>query len=163
MIFLFTGNGKGKTTAAIGMGVRAAGHKKRAVMIKFMKGIESGEDLIKIPYFEIYKFGRKEFVNLKNPAEEDKKMARMGFEFAKKIAKEKPFLLILDEINVAASIGLLNKKEIIDFIKNLDVHVVLTGRYAPKEFIEIADLVTEMKEIKHPYEKGRKAEEGIEW
>ena len=163
MIFLFTGNGKGKTTAAIGMGVRAAGHKKRVVMIKFMKGIESGEDLIKIPYFEIYKFGRKEFVNLKNPAEEDRKMARMGFEFAKKIAKEKPFLLILDEINVAASIGLLNKKEIIDFIKNLDVHVVLTGRYAPKEFIEIADLVTEMKEIKHPYEKGRKAEEGIEW
>ena len=163
MIFLFTGNGKGKTTASIGMGVRAAGHNKRVVMIKFMKGIDSGEDLIKIPNFEIYKFGRKEFVNLKNPAEEDKKLAREGFEFAKKIAKEKPFLLILDEINVAVHIGLLDKEEVINFVKDLEFHVVLTGRYAPKEFIDLADLVTEMKEIKHPYEKGRKAEEGIEW
>ena len=163
MIFLFTGNGKGKTTAAIGMGIRAAGHNKRVVMIKFMKGIESGEDLLEIPNFKIYKFGRKEFVNLNNPSEEDKELAKKGLEFAKKIATEKPFLLILDEINVATKIGLLNKNEVINFIKNLDFHVVLTGRYAPKEFIEFADLVTEMKEIKHPYEKGRSAEEGIEW
>ncbi len=163
MIFLFTGNGKGKTTASIGMGIRAAGHKKRVVMIQFMKGRKTGETMIKIPNFEIYQFGRKEFVDYKNPTEEDKRLAREGLEFAKKVSKEKPFMIILDEINVAVYSELVKKEDVIEFIKNTDSHVVLTGRYAPKEFIEIADLVTEMKEIKHPYEKGIGAQEGIEW
>ncbi len=161
MIIVYTGNGKGKTTAAIGAAIRAVGHGKKVVMVEFMKGQKTGELNVKIPNFEIYQFGRKEFVI--EPTEEDKKLAEEALDFADlKIKEENPFLLILDEVNVAVHMGLIDAKRVIEVARKAK-NVILTGRYAPKEFIEIADLVTEMKEIKHPYQKGTPAMEGIDF
>ena len=162
MIIVYTGNGKGKTTAAIGAGIRAIGHGKKVVMIEFMKGQKTGELNLNLPNFEIYQFGTKEFVM--EPTEEDKEKAKEGLKFAEKIIEnEQPFLLILDEINVAVKFGLIDPKEVIELLKKVKNHVILTGRYAPKEFIEIADLVTEMKEVKHPFKEGKPAVEGIDF
>lgn len=162
MIIVYTGNGKGKTTAAIGAGIRAIGHGKKVVMIEFMKGQKTGELNVKLPNFEVYQFGTKEFVV--EPTEEDKEMAKEGLKFAEKIIEnEQPFLLILDEINVAVKFGLIDSKEVIKLLKKAKNHVILTGRYAPREFIEIADLVTEMKEVKHPFKEGKPAVEGIDF
>ena len=162
MIIIYTGNGKGKTTAAIGAGIRAVGHGKKVVMIEFMKGQDTGELHVNIPNFKIYQFGSEQFVI--KPTEEDKKRAREALRFAEEIyIKEKPFLIILDEINVAVSMSLLTVDEVLMTLEKIKSHVILTGRYAPVEFISIADLVTEMKEIKHPYQKGIPAQEGIDF
>ncbi len=162
MIIVYTGNGKGKTTAAIGAGIRAIGHGKKVVMIEFMKGQKTGELNVNLPNFKVYQFGTKDFVV--EPTEKDKEMAREGLKFAEKIIEnEQPFLLILDEINVAVKFGLIDPKEVIELLKKVKNHVILTGRYAPKEFIEIADLVTEMKEVKHPFKEGKPAVEGIDF
>jgi len=155
-IYLWTGNGWGKTTSALGVALRAIGHNKRVVIVQFMKGRKYiGEYKVRRrlnPYYNIYQFGREGFVNLKNPSKRDKELARRGFEFAKRIVKTKPFLLILDEINLAARIGLLDKKEVLEFIDSVpkEVTVYMTGRYAPKEFVKRADYVSEIKAVKHP-------------
>ena len=168
-VYLWTGNGWGKTTSALGVALRAIGHGKRVVIIQFMKGRKYiGEYKIKErlkPNYEIYQFGTKRFIDLKNPTEKDKERAKRGLEFAKKIVKTKPFLLILDEINLAAAIGLLDVKDIIDFLDSVpkSVTVYLTGRYAPKELIKRADYVTEVIPIKHPELDTRKAKKGIDY
>lgn len=168
-VYLWTGHGWGKTTSALGVVLRAVGHKKKVVMIQFMKGRKNiGEYRSRIrllPYFKMYQFGRKEFVKLSKPTEKDKKLARKGFQFAKKILKEKkPFLLILDEINIAAAVGLLDIKEIVEFLDSVPktTTVYLTGRYAPKKLMDRADYVTEIKAIKHP-PLGKKAKKGIDY
>ncbi len=167
MIIVYTGNGKGKTTAALGLALRSIGYGKKIVLIQFMKGRETGEILAarKIPGFEIYKFGRKGFVDLKKPEKEDMNLANKALEFAKKTAKKKPDVLILDEINVAVKFGLLKLRDVLKLIgatpKNTTL--VLTGRYAPKEIIRKADIVTEMAEIKHHFKKGVKAIKGIDY
>lgn len=168
-IHLYTGEGEGKTITAFGLALRALGHGHKVIIIQFMKGRKNiGEYKIKrrlSPEYEIHQFGRKEFINLKNPAPVDFKLARKGLEFAKKALKKKPDLLILDEINLAAAFRLIKVEEVLKFLDSVpkNTTVVLTGRRAPKELIERADLVTEMKEIKHPMKKGVPARRGIEY
>lgn len=172
MIYILTGNGKGKTTSALGMGLRAIGAGRKVLMIQFLKRGDSSETKIikKIKNFEIKGFGRSGFGPY---SKKDSQLARLGFLFAKKFClpagraakSEKCGFLILDEINVALNFKLLNLKEVIEFLKeygrNLDV--VLTGRYCPGEIIKMADLVTEFKEIKHYFKKGILAKKGVEF
>lgn len=117
------------------------------------------------PECEIRQFGRKEFIDLKKPEPIDYELARNGLEFAKKALKKKPKLLVLDEINLATAIGLLNVEEVLNLLNDIppSTVVILTGRKAPKKFIERADLVTEMREVKHPMHKGVPARRGIEY
>lgn len=166
-VYLWTGNGWGKTTSALGAALRCLGHSYKVVIIQFMKGRKDriGEYKIKksLPGFEIYQFGRKGWVNLKKPSDEDRKLARKGLEFAKKKAKEKPFLLVLDEINLAVAIGLLNEKEVINFLDKIPekVHVYMTGRYATKGLIKRADYANEIVLRKGP--KKLIGEKGIDY
>ena len=166
LIYLFTGNGKGKTTSALGTAIRATGYGKRVIVIQFMKGRETGEKkFFKEHKLEFYQFGREGFVNFRNPSEEDKKLAKEGLKFAKEKLKEKPFLIVLDELNVAVAANLLSVEEVLQFLNEIpeETNIIITGRYAKQELIEKADLVTEMKEIKHPFQKGKPAVEGLDY
>ncbi len=169
LVQVYTGNGKGKTTAALGQALRAYGHGFKIIVIQFMKGkINYGElkAVKKLDGFEIEQYGLPTFVEKNNPSEEDLELARKGLERAKEVLKDGKYdMVILDEANIAIDYGLIPISEVIELIKNKPSHVelVLTGRYAPKEIIEIADLVTEMREIKHHYQKGVQAREGIEY
>ena len=145
LIILFTGEGKGKTSAAMGTVARALGSGKKVVVIQFMKGnISSEKKFFEDKNCEFYNFGQETLVNLKNPSDKDREECMKAFSMAKEKASEKPFLLVLDEINVAVSCNMLSKKEVIDFLKGVSpgTNIVLTGRYAPDEFIRIADVVT---------------------
>lgn len=167
-VYLWTGNGWGKTTSALGVSLRAIGHGQKVIIIQFMKGRKDvGEYKIQKrlkPNYNIYQFGTKKFMNTKNPSQQDKKLAQKGFEFAKKALKQKPNLLILDEINLAAKIKLLDTKEIIKFLNSVPrkINVYLTGRYAPKELVKRADYTTEIKAVKHP-PLTKKAKKGIDY
>lgn len=168
MIIVYTGNGKGKTTAAIGLGVRAAGHGKQVAMFQFMKGRDDvGELIVKkiLKNFEIFQLGKKTFVNLKNPSQEDKNLARQGLSMIEEYLEKKQVdVVILDEVNVATHIKLIDPKDVLRVLnKYKDVTFVLTGRNAPEEFINIADTVTIMCEVKHHYQKGYVSVEGIDW
>ena len=162
-IIVFTGDGKGKTTAAIGTAVRAAGYGKKVVMIQFLKKGEYGETRIQNENFKIYQFGREEFVI--SPQQKDYELAEKALNFAfEVIEKEKPFLLILDEINVAIDMGLIKKEKVMELLeKRGETHIILTGRNVCDEVIKAADLITEMRKVKHYYDKGTKAIEGIEY
>jgi cob(I)alamin adenosyltransferase len=156
-IYLYTGTGGGKTMNAIGLALRSIGHKHKVVIIQFLKWWKNiGEYKIRKklhPYYEIYQFGRKGWVGLENLDERDKKLAKKGLEFAKKIVKEKkPNLLVLDEINLAVHCGLLNVDEVIEFLDKIPkkTDVVLTGRYASKKLMDRADFVNEIVDVKHP-------------
>lgn len=178
MIIIFTGNGKGKTTAALGQAIRALGQEKKVLIIQFIKNISSGEHkffssfLFPLSSFRIIK-GGKGFVGIlgdKLPFSEHKKAAQKILKLAaQKInppADGKKYdLIVLDEINVAVNLKLLSAKKVLDILKNFpkDKDIILTGRSAPKSFIKIADLVTEMKEVKHPFKKGVRAKKGIEF
>jgi len=165
---VYTGNGKGKTTAALGLALRAMGRDLKVYMIQFIKGgFDYGELYIRdcLPNFRLIAFGRGEFIN--GPLTEvDLEQAREAFQMAKKVINSEEYdIVILDEINVALHLGLIPLDEVIDLIKGKPSHIelVLTGRYAPPEILELADLVTEMREIKHPYQKGVLARKGIEY
>ncbi len=166
MIVVFTGNGKGKTTASLGQAVRAVGRGKNALMIQFIKGPWiSGEDLVFVKKkdsdegkFEIKKMGLG-FVGILGdqlPKEEHVKAAREALKYFKDQMQNFD-LIILDEVNVALSINLLTEEEVLNAIRNFPVEklLILTGRGAPFSITAVADLVTEMKEIKHPFNKGR--------
>lgn len=165
---LFTGDGKGKTTAALGAALRAAGHGATVCMIQFMKGRPYGELAAarKIPGFTIEQHGRDEFVDPQQPEEIDIELARRGWSRAREIVSAgKTDMLILDEINVAVSFGLIPLPEVVELIKNrpAGMDFILTGRYAPPALIELAHTVTEMKEIKHHYQNGIQMRKGIEY
>lgn len=175
MLIVFTGNGKGKTTAALGSAMRALGQGKRVLMIQFIKGPWiSGEDRfakrfkIQDSRFKIVK-GGKGFVGILDdsyPRRVHIDAARKTLKLADQAMKSKKWdLIILDEVNVAASLGLIQADEVLKIMKNLPEEkiVILTGRDAPKEFVKQADLVTETKEIKHPFQKGKKAKLAIEF
>ncbi len=156
-IYLYTGTGGGKTMNAIGLAMRSIGHKHKVVIIQFLKWWKNiGEYKIRKklhPYYEIYQFGRKGWIGLENLDERDKKLAKKGLEFAKKIVKEKkPNLLVLDEINLAIHCDLLNVDEVIEFLDKIPkkTDVVLTGRYASKKLIDKSDFVNEIVDVKHP-------------
>ena len=154
LIQVYTGNGKGKTTASLGLILRAVGHGFKSSMIQFMKDEASyGETVVHnfLPGFEIIPVGRAELVNLKQPDLIDRELAEQGWNLAKKkISSGQYQLVVLDEINIALKFGLLSIPEIVSFLasKNNACEVVLTGRYASPEVIELADLVTEMKDLK---------------
>ena len=168
-IHLYTGEGEGKTLTAIGAAIRAVGHGYKAIIIQFMKGRKNiGEYKIKeklSPQYEIYQFGRREFINLHSPDPIDYKLARKGLEFAKKALKRRPKVLVLDEINLAVAAGLIKLEAVIELLKETpkSTVVILTGRRAPKELIAMADLVSEVHEVKHPLRIGVKSRKGIEY
>jgi cob(I)alamin adenosyltransferase len=156
-VYLYTGTGGGKTTNALGLVMRSVGHNHKAVVIQFMKWWKNtGEYMIQkrlAPYYEIYQFGREGWHGLNNLGEEDRKLAKKGLEFAKKIVKEKkPHLLVLDEVNLAVHCKLLRVEEILELLDMVSekTDVVLTGRYAPERLMDVADFVNEIKDVKHP-------------
>ena len=165
---IYTGPGKGKTTAAIGLGVRATGEGLSVYMIQFMKGRRYSEidALEKIPNFTVVQFGRDEFVSKEKPEQIDIDFARDGFDHAKSIiTKGKHDVIILDEINVAVDFNLIQVEDVLKLIEEKPKHVelVLTGRYASPEIVKRADLVSEILEIKHPYQHGVQSRKGIDW
>ena len=166
---IYTGNGKGKTTAAIGQAVRAAGFGLTTYIVQFMKEfpyneVNSLKHLSK--WITIEQFGGDDFVYKKElPGKEDLEKAQKGLSAAKeKMLSGEYDLIILDEVIVAIYFKLFKSKELIDFIKQKpeNVELILTGRYCPEELIGIADLVTEMNEVKHYYQKGITSRKGIE-
>ena len=168
LIHIYTGNGKGKTTSAIGLGVRATGNGLKVYMIQFMKGRRYSEiDALEvIPNFTVFQSGRDEFVSKENPEKIDIDLAREGFEHAKKIINAgKHDLVILDEINVAVDFNLIPLEDVLKLLdeKPGKVELVLTGRYANPELVRMADLVSEILEIKHPYQEGVQSRKGIDW
>ncbi len=176
---LYTGDGKGKTTCALGAGLRAAGHGLRVLMICFMKAevaerdgeteVNYGEfgSIEKIPNFEIVAMGRLDWVDKENPDPIDVKLAQDGLELAREaLLKKSCDVLILDEINVAVEWNLISLEDQLSLIdaKPPDVELIMTGRYARTEVIEAADLVTEMREVKHYYTSKRaQARKGFEF
>ncbi|MEY8415682.1 cob(I)yrinic acid a,c-diamide adenosyltransferase [Tissierella praeacuta] len=165
-IHVYTGNGKGKTTAALGLSLRAIFAGKKVFFGQFIKGMDYSEleSQRYLPNFKIQQFGRDCFI-YNNPTDEDIRMAKEGLEICKRILNSHEYdIVVLDEINIATYYRLLDPDDIIDILKNREpkIEVILTGRYADEKIIEFADLVTEMKEIKHYYYKGVEARKGIE-
>jgi cob(I)alamin adenosyltransferase len=166
---VYTGNGKGKTTAALGLALRAVGRQMMVCMIQFMKGGGPyGEQLAATalaPFFTVVQTGRKGWIRKGSPIPEDIRLAREALIKSREaLVGSRYDLVILDEINNAVHYGLVPVEEVLALIdlKPDTVELVLTGRYAHERIIEAADLVTEMREIKHYYRKGVPAREGIE-
>ena len=167
-IHVYTGYGKGKTTAAIGLGIRATGDGLKVIMIQFMKGRRYSEieALENIPHFTVVQYGRDEFVSKERPEQIDIDLARDGFEHAKKILQKGEYdVVILDEINVAVDFNLIPLQDVLQLLseKPRKVELILTGRYASPEIVKQADLVSEILEIKHPYQNGVQSRKGIDW
>ena len=172
LVIVYTGGGKGKTSAALGLVLRAVGYNHKVCMVQFVKGswhygeLDSAKRLA--PEFEMITAG-KGFVGIfddKSPREEHVKAANDTLMISReKIASGKFDVVILDEINYAIQLELLKLDDVIDLIKSkpTELDLVLTGNHAAKEVIELADLVTEMKEIKHPFKSGLKAKKGIDF
>jgi cob(I)alamin adenosyltransferase len=171
LVIVYTGNGKGKTTAALGMALRAAGHGKKTLIVQFIKSFHNyGE----IKFAKKYHCGisiktmGKGYVKIKGdryPFKEHVKSAKAAFQFAKdQILSKKYDIVVLDEINIALDKKLLTVQEVAELIqqKPSQLHLILTGRSAPKKLIQLADLVSEVKEVKHPFKKGILAQKGIE-
>lgn len=168
LVHLYTGNGKGKTTAAFGLALRVAGRGGRVLIVQFLKGLPTGEVMAvkKIPEIEVRRFGSERFVDPKRPKEEDIALARRGLQEAAAAMSSGDYrLVVLDEVNVAVAFKLIDEEEVISAVESRHPHteVVLTGRYAPPSFYELADYVTEFKEVKHPFSSGIPAREGIEF
>jgi cob(I)alamin adenosyltransferase len=167
-IHVYTGNGKGKTTVAIGLGIRAIGAGLKVIMIQFMKGRRYSEiDVIQhIKNFTVVQFGRDEFVSKEKPEQIDIDLAQKGLNYAKDVVKQGEYdLVILDEINVAVDFHLISLEDVIELVekKPETIELVLTGRYASPDIIKHADIVSEILEIKHPYKKGVQSRKGIDW
>lgn len=165
-IHLYTGKAAGKTSAALGRALRAIGHGHRVVIIQFLKGrTDTGEYKIAerlSPEYEIYQYGTEEFINLYNPSDEDIDLANQGLEAVRKVMETGPDVLVLDEICYACADRLVNTKDVVDILeaKPQKTYIILTGRRAPKEFIEIADIATELTDLK---ERDCTALEGVEY
>jgi len=168
MIHIYTGNGKGKTTAALGLIIRALGNDKRICLIQFMKkNFVYGEIkfLEKQNNIDVFQFGTDQLIDPNNPDEIDFKEAELGYKKAKEILNSGKYdLIVIDEINVAIKWKLLlleKQLELMDI--KTDAEVVMTGRYASPEVVKKANLVTEMLEIKHYFTEGVQAREGVEF
>jgi cob(I)alamin adenosyltransferase len=172
LVVVYTGKGKGKTTAALGIVLRSVGHGYRVGMIQFIKGewyygeLSSSKRLE--PEFEMIVAG-KGFVGIiddDHPIQEHQKAAQDALALARERLSSKMYdVMILDEINYAMKLNLIPVKNVIDIVKEKPrkTTLILTGNYAPAEVIAVADLVTEMREIKHPYQLGIKAKKGIDY
>jgi len=169
LVQVYTGDGKGKTSAAFGLALRAVGRGLKVYVIQFIKGgFDYGELYVveRLPNFKLKAFGRGKFVTDVSPAEDDVRLAKEAFELAREVVSGGEYdVVVLDEINVALHLKLVGIEEVVDLIRRKPKHVelVLTGRSAPSEVVELADLVTEMREVKHPYTKGVPPRKGIEY
>ena len=169
LVQVYTGDGKGKTTAAVGLAIRAIGRGLKVFIIQFIKGgFDYGElhVLERLPNVEVRAFGRGHFISPDGPSQEDLEEARKAMELAREVVKSGEYdIVILDEVNVALYFGLVDLEDILELIREKPDHVelVLTGRKAPRELLEAADLVTEMREVKHPYRRGVPPRPGIEF
>jgi cob(I)alamin adenosyltransferase len=169
LVQVYTGDGKGKTSAAFGLALRAAGRGLKVYIIQFIKGgFDYGELHVadRIPNLTLKAFGRGKFITAEPPEKEDVSLAEQALQLARKVVSNgQSDVVILDEINVALRLKLVSLEEVMDLIKSkpANVELVLTGRRAPEEVIEAANLVTEMREIKHPYREGLASRRGIEY
>ena len=168
LIIVHTGDGKGKTTAAIGLGVRAVGAGLRVLMIQFIKNRKTGELAALKKFgdaFEVHQMGEG-FTWTRKDKKKDAAAAMRAWEFALEKAGTGSYeMLILDEINIALQHGFIPLEAVLKFLreKKEGFHVVLTGRYAPQEIMDMADTITEMKEIKHHFKAKVSAQKGIEF
>jgi len=165
-VHVYTGNGKGKTSAALGLGLRAAGAGLRVCMVQFIKGVRSSEvgSLAYIPNFVFVPYEKFVADYSKGNAE----AAGKCLEYSREIVGSGSYdVVILDEINVAVGFGLVSLEEVLNLIliknKPKNLELVLTGRYAAKELVDLADIVTEMREVKHVFKKGVQARRGIDY
>jgi len=169
LIIVFTGDGKGKTTAALGTALRAAGQGMKTLIIQFIKSEFGGEHRacnFLSHYVKIIQFGKGFVFPEKGGIEEHQAMAQQGLKKAEEeISSSRYDIVVLDEIFVALSLGLLELNDLLPLIskKPPGLHLILTGRNAPKEIIDLADTVSEVKEIKHAYKRGVSAQKGIEY
>lgn len=170
LVQIFTGAGKGKTTAALGTVLRAAGHGLKVFVVFFIKGDYAyGEyaALPKLPNVEMASFGLRQFIYQNDEVNpEEKEQAKAALAKAREvILSERYDIVVMDEVNMAVDFKLLKPEDVIQLIKDKpeNVELILTGRNADKRIIEMADLVTEMVKVKHPYDKGVKARKGIEY
>jgi len=169
LVQVYTGNGKGKTSAAFGSALRAVGRGLKVYVIQFIKGgFDYGELHIaeRLPNLKWAAFGRGKFITETPPSQEDVQLAREAFDLAKKVVESGEYdMVILDEINVVLNLKMISIDEVVKLVKDKPKHVelILTGRYAPARIIEAADLVTEMKEVKHPFARGVPPRKGIEF
>jgi cob(I)alamin adenosyltransferase len=172
LVHIYTGDGKGKTTAAIGLGIRACGRGKKVLLVQFLKGVQTGElftiEKLK-PDFEYYRNEENKKFTWNMNQEELEKMkenVESMFQYAAKEAMTgRRDLIILDEIMAAITSGFIAPDKVIDFVKNKpsQLELVMTGRNAPPELIQLADYVSEIKAVKHPFSMGTAAREGIEF
>lgn len=167
MIHIYTGKGKGKTTAALGLALRAAGAGKKVYICQFLKGRYSCELALlkKLKNIKVERFGSSGFVK-EAPLAKDMATAEDGLRAVKRaLACRDCDMIILDEINSALGLGLIKTKELLRMIKRVPkkTEVILTGRGAPAELVKTADLVSDIKEVKHYFNKGVKARKGIEF
>ena len=165
---VYTGEGKGKTTAAFGLALRAWGRGLRVCIIQFMKcGEDYGEVVAvrKLKGIDLFQFGSGKWLGREKHTPEDERLALAALAKAKEALTSGDYeIVILDEVNVATDFGLLDSGQVLEVVRSRGkVEVVLTGRYAPKEFVNAADLVTEMKVLKHPYDSGVDARPGVEY
>ncbi|MBW2966979.1 cob(I)yrinic acid a,c-diamide adenosyltransferase [Candidatus Woesearchaeota archaeon] len=167
-IHVLTGDGGGKTTSALGVAMRSLGHKRDVTVIQFMKGRKDiGEWKFQkgLQDLNIYQYGKKQFVNLRKPSKTDIELAEQALGHVEAILQEPlpPKLLILDELNLAADIGLVETWKVVEILRNAPqgIDIYITGRNAPKEFIDLADFATEISDIKRP--KRIIARKGIEY
>ncbi len=169
LIMVNTGTGKGKTTAALGLALRAIGHRHRVKIVQFMKGDPFyGEILVRerLPELEIEQYGLDRFVDPKNPEPEQVQRAQEGFAAARAAIMSGDYhVVILDEINVAMSFALVPTSDVVALLRDKPAHVevILTGRDAPQAIVDAADYVNEINAVKHPYQKNIPARVGIEF
>lgn len=171
MLYCYTGNGKGKTTAALGLALRAAGYGMKVGILQFMKGTwHTGEldSIQKIPEIDLVQMGKGFYKILDDrwTEEEHQKAANEGVHWLEKQLEKKDYkVIILDELNVAVDLKLLDETTVLKLLTQgkEKCHLVITGRNAPASFMELADLVTEMKAIKHPFDQGLPAEKGLDF
>lgn len=164
MLYVFYGGGEGKTTAALGKGLRALGHGMGVVVIQFLKKRESGEYLFQghLEDFDIHQFGRKQFVY--SPIKKDFQLANEGLKFVKDM-KDYPEVLILDEVLEAIGLKLVLEEDLLRIIKKIPKKtlIILTGRKCPRKILKEADVVTEFKKVKHWFDKGVRAKKGVNY
>ena len=169
LVQIFTGNGKGKTTAALGTILRAAGYDFKIFIVFFFKGEYAlGEyaTLPRLPNIHVASYGLRRLVDLQNIKPEEIEQAELALEAARQAIESGDYdLVVMDEVNVAIEYKLIKLEDVIDLVNKKPEHVelILTGRYADNKLIEMADLVTEMVKVKHPYDKGIDARKGIEY